>query len=212
MIESLNAIDQRWLLWLNGCHSAFFDQVMYLVSGRYEWIPLYAVILGFIIWKYRWRSWWIILAVVIMITLSDQIANLLKSGVKRPRPCNDPEIGHLVHLVKNYCSGAYGFVSGHAANSFALATFISLLFRKKWITAGMVLWAVLVSYSRIYLGVHYPGDAICGALLGVLLGWGVYIVLIRLCPYLLHQYAANVRTCEPQGQIKQQPYSGRRCR
>jgi undecaprenyl-diphosphatase len=185
MIEALNNVDQRWLLWLNGHHSVFFDQFMYFISGKYEWIPLYALILAIIIRKYRWKSLWIILAVVIMITLSDQIANLLKNGVKRFRPCKDPEIGHLVHLVNNYCRSSYGFVSGHAANSFALATFVSLLFRKRWVTVGIVFWAALVSYSRIYLGVHYPGDVIGGALIGVLLAFGVYCVL-----NLNHQYEA----------------------
>lgn len=180
MIEILKNIDQQLFLWLNGQHSGFFDQIMYFISGKYEWIPLYAAMLGFIIWRYRWRSLWIVLAVVVMITLSDQIANLLKSGVKRLRPCKDPEIGHLVHLVNNYCRGTYGFVSGHAANSFALATFMSLLFRMKWITLGLMIWAVLVSYSRIYLGVHYPGDVLGGALIGVLLAWGIHVALVRM--------------------------------
>ena len=179
MIEVLNHIDQRWLLWLNGHHSFFFDQFMFFISGKWEWIPLYALILGIIIRKYRWKSLWIILAVVIMITLSDQIANLLKNGVKRFRPCKDPEIGHLVHLVNNYCRSSYGFVSGHAANSFALATFLSVLFRKKWVSVALILWATLVSYSRIYLGVHYPGDVIGGAMLGVLLGWMAFTGLKR---------------------------------
>jgi undecaprenyl-diphosphatase len=174
MIDVLNNLDQRLFLWLNGQHSSFFDHLMYFISGRYEWIPLYALIIAFIVRRYHWRSLWIILAVIIMITLSDQIANLLKAGVKRLRPCKDPEIGHLVHLVNNYCSGMYGFVSGHAANSFALASFLSLIFRKNWVTCGMILWATLVSYSRIYLGVHYPGDIIGGALLGTLLGLGIY--------------------------------------
>jgi undecaprenyl-diphosphatase len=178
MIEALNNLDQRMLLWLNGQHSTFFDHVMFFVSGRIEWIPLYALILVFIIRRYRWKSLWIIGAVIVLITLSDQIANLLKAGVKRLRPCKDPEIGHLVHLVNNYCSGMYGFVSGHAANSFAVATFVSLIFRKNWVTSGMVLWATLVAYSRIYLGVHYPGDVIGGAMLGALLGFGVYYAVL----------------------------------
>ena len=131
-------------------------------------------------WKYRWKSLWILLAIVVLITLSDQLANLLKDGVKRFRPCKDPEIGHLVHLVNNYCRSSYGFVSGHAANSFALATFISLLFRNRWVTAGMVLWAAVVSYSRIYLGVHYPGDVLCGAILGTLLAVLVYTLLKKV--------------------------------
>ena len=180
MLEHLVQIDKQLLLWLNGHHTPFFDKFMFLVSGRAEWIPLYAVILGFIIWEYRRQSVWIILAVVVMITLSDQVANLLKSGVQRPRPCKDPEIGHLVHLVNNYCRGAYGFVSGHAANSFALATFTSMIFRNKWVLTGMMLWAALVSYSRIYLGVHYPGDVIGGAVTGALLAWLMAAICLRL--------------------------------
>jgi len=179
MIETLLEIDQQWLLWLNNHHSVFFDHFMYFVSGKYEWVPLYVVILLVIIRKYGWKSVWIIVAVVIMITLSDQIANVLKAGVKRLRPCKDPEIGHLVHLVNNYCRSSYGFVSGHAANSFALAIFISLLFRNKWVTTGIITWALVVSYSRIYLGVHYPGDVIGGALIGIMLGWSAWYSLKR---------------------------------
>ena len=182
MLDFLENIDSELLLWLNSQHAHFFDQLMYFVSGRWEWIPLYAFLLGVIIWKYKWKSIWIVLAIAIMITLSDQLANFFKATVKRPRPCKDPEIGHLVLLVNDYCSGAYGFVSGHAANSFALATVISLLFRNKWVTTGMIIWAALVSYSRIYLGVHYPGDIICGAILGALLAWIIYTLLKRIYP------------------------------
>lgn len=174
MFEALIQADRQALLWLNGCHSPFFDAVMWFVSGRPEWIPLYLVIVAFVIRKYRTRSVWIIVALVLLIVLSDQLANVLKNSVQRLRPCKDPEIGHLVYRVRNYCGGAYGFVSGHAANSFALATFISLLFRRQWLTISILFWACLVSYSRIYLGVHYPGDVIGGALLGTLLARVLY--------------------------------------
>jgi undecaprenyl-diphosphatase len=177
MVDALNRIDQQWLLWLNGFHSVFFDQLMFSISGKYEWIPFYILLLAFIIRKYRWKSLWIIGSIIVLITLSDQIANILKSGVKRFRPCKDPEIGHLVHLVNNYCRSSYGFVSGHAANAFALAAFVSLLFKNKWVTCGMIFWATIVSYSRIYLGVHYPGDVLGGAILGVLLATGVSWIL-----------------------------------
>jgi undecaprenyl-diphosphatase len=176
MFEALIQADRQALLWLNGRHSPFFDAVMWFVSGRPEWIPLYLAILAFVIWKYRTRAVWIIVALVILIVLSDQFANLLKNGVQRLRPCKDPEIGHLVYRVRNYCGGAYGFVSGHAANSFALATFISMLFRKQWLTISIFVWACLISYSRIYLGVHYPGDVLGGGLLGAMLAWILYSV------------------------------------
>jgi undecaprenyl-diphosphatase len=179
MLEALNQVDQKWLLWLNSHHSPFFDDFFYFVSGKPEWIPLYAIILGAIIWKFKWKTLWIIGAIIVLITLSDQLANVLKAGVKRFRPCKDPDIGHLVHIVNNYCRSSYGFVSGHAANAFALATFISMLFQKKWVTIFMIVWAALVAYSRVYLGVHYPGDIICGAVLGALLALLVYGILRR---------------------------------
>jgi undecaprenyl-diphosphatase len=180
MLETLTRTDQQWLLWLNGHHSPFFDWLMYAASGRFEWIPLYLGILAFIIRKYRWKSVWIILAIVMLITLTDQAGNLLKNSVKRLRPCRDPQIGYLVHLVHNYCGGAYGFISAHAANSFGLATFVSLIGKNRWVTLGMFFWAILVSYSRIYLGAHYPGDVICGALLGSALAWIIQQITFRL--------------------------------
>jgi undecaprenyl-diphosphatase len=194
MLEALKQVDAELLLWLNSHHSLFFDRIMYFVSGRWEWIPLYAVILGFIIYRFKWRAIWILLAVALMITLSDQLANLLKSTIMRPRPCKDPEIGHLVHLVNDYCGGAYGFVSGHAANAFALATFLSLLYRRRWVIAGMMCWAALVSYSRIYLGVHYPGDVLCGALLGTFLAWSIYLILRRIRITGVHSPVSPRRT------------------
>jgi undecaprenyl-diphosphatase len=174
MVETLNRIDQRWLLWLNGHHSVFFDRFMYFVSDKYVWIPFYIFLAVFLIWKYRRNSVWIFVSVIVLILLSDQFANFLKEGVRRYRPCKDPEIGYLVHIVNGYCRSSYGFVSGHAANSFALATFLSLIFRNKWATIGLFIWAAMVSFSRVYLGVHYPGDVLGGAVLGVLLAWGTF--------------------------------------
>lgn len=174
MLEALQRLDQQLLLWFNGKHTEFFDGLMFTISDKYVWIPFYLVLAGILIVKYKWKSLWLFLTVIIIIVLSDQLANTLKDGVKRFRPCKDPEIGYMVHIVNDYCRSSYGFVSGHAANSFALATFLSLLFRHKWASAGLFLWAALVSYSRIYLGVHYPGDVIGGALLGIAVSSLIY--------------------------------------
>ena len=117
---------------------------------------------------------------IILITLSDSVAaRVIKESVQRLRPTHNPAIESLVHIVNDYRGGSYGFVSNHASNTFALAVFLSLLFRNRYFSIGILIWAAVVSYSRIYLGVHYPGDIIGGALLGVGWAYGVYWCLQR---------------------------------
>ncbi|MBN1415528.1 MAG: phosphatase PAP2 family protein [Bacteroidales bacterium] len=174
MLEFLEAVDTRLFSFLNGIHSPFFDTIMWFVSGIPQWIPLYVLILGWIIYRFRWKSLLIVVAVALLITLSDQISVQIKFAVDRLRPCNEPDFRSWVHIVNGHCGGRFGFVSSHAANSFAMAVFTSKLLKNRYYTLFILLWASLVSYSRIYLGVHYPGDIVCGALLGALLGYGVY--------------------------------------
>ena len=170
----LERLDQNLLLFLNSHNSPFWDQVMYNISGTVIWIPLYLAILVALGIKYKRKFLVLILMIIIAITISDQGSVFLKNSVHRLRPCHEPSLEGLVHLVKGICGGKYGFVSSHASNSFMVAILTLLLIRKRWFTYSIILWALVVGYSRIYLGVHYPGDVICGSLMGVIIGWGVY--------------------------------------
>lgn len=170
--------DQQLFLFLNSFHSPFWDEVMWMISGRLTWIPLYIAILVTLGIKYRRKFLVLLLFVIIAITLSDRTSVMFKNIVKRPRPCHEQLLEGKVHTVKNSCGGAYGFVSSHATNSFTIALFSLLLIRKRWFTFAILIWALVVGYSRIYLGVHYPGDVICGSFLGALIGFGVFKLFI----------------------------------
>ncbi len=168
--------DQHLFLILNSLHSPFFDSVMTVISFPATWIPLYLAIIYVLIKKYRKKM--VVMAVVIalLITASDQLSVLIKNSAKRPRPCYEKALEGKVHTVGGRCGGAYGFVSSHASNSFSVALLSLLLLRKRWFTVSMILWAIVVGYSRIYLGVHYPGDVIAGSLLGAFIGWAAFSI------------------------------------
>jgi len=176
MIEQL---DRQLLLILNSANSPFWDDVMFFVSMKLVWIPLYLAILVYLGREYRPSFPLLVLCLILSVVLADQISNLIKDLIARPRPSHETSIQGLVHTVNGYTGGAFGFVSSHAANSFNVALFSLLLIRRKWYSAFILLWAATVSYSRIYLGVHYPGDIICGAILGILTGWASYSVFRR---------------------------------
>jgi undecaprenyl-diphosphatase len=147
---------------------------MYTISGRVIWIPLYLSILIFLGIKYKRKFLIILIFIILAASLADQTSVLVKNIVHRLRPCQEPSIMGIVHLVKGECGGLYSFVSSHAANTFDVALLSLLFIKKRWYSTSIVLWAAVISYSRIYLGVHYPGDVICGSLLGAFIGWGVY--------------------------------------
>lgn len=181
MLEYLNEVDTQLLLFLNGAHNAYFDELFWLVTGKFAWVPMILVLL-FCSFRKNWKvGVSMVLAIAVVITLCDQVSSgIIKDAVCRLRPTRNPDISSLIHVVNDYRGGQYGFVSSHAANSFGVATFLLLVFRNKMFTWVILLWAAVLSYSRIYLGVHYPGDIVCGGLLGVALGAVVYCIYIRV--------------------------------
>ena len=175
-LNMLNTWDTNLFLILNGAHNSFWDFIMFWASDKFIWIPVYALFL-FLLWrKYYSKIWIVILFAALLIFLSDQISvHLFKDVFQRLRPCNDPALDGMVHLVNGKCGGSFGFYSSHASNIFAIAVFVISLLGKKnpWMILLILIWAGLIAYSRIYLGVHYPGDVIAGAMVGSLLGWMV---------------------------------------
>lgn len=161
--------DTQLFLYLNSKHSAFFDVLMYWLSDKWIWLPFYAVLLVMVIYTFKKKALLLIPLIALMILLSDQSAGVVKRTVQRYRPCHNLLIQQQVHVVDS-CGGQYGFVSSHAANSFAIALFLSVLFYKRYRSFPYLLfiWAALVSYSRIYNGVHYPTDVAGGAVIGML--------------------------------------------
>jgi undecaprenyl-diphosphatase len=187
-MEFLKSIDTQLFLFLNGWHNAFFDQIMFWLSDRLFWIPMYLLIVFLMILRYKMRGVLMLLFIGIVIALCDQTAShLIKNLVMRLRPSQDPALAGLVHLSKAGPGGLYGFVSSHAANVFGLATFIYFTFDNqfKWLKYWLFAWAVLVSYSRIYNGVHYPGDVIAGAFIGIVYGWLMAKAFFATDAYLL---------------------------
>ncbi len=169
-MEFLLNADRDLFLFLNGLHASWLDMPMYWISNKFFWIPLYMLLLFLVFRHYGWkRALLILLAIALLITLSDQITGFMKGYFQRPRPSHNESLAGLVHTVKGYRGGAWGFVSSHAANSLALALFmISLLAKKiRFIAPIMLTFAILNAYSRIYLGVHYPADILGGMVIGI---------------------------------------------
>ena len=204
-MDYLIHIDQQWLLAINGWHAEWADILMWYVSKSTTWLPLYALLVGFVVYKFgiQWylstqdipnspntpnyrytallRVFIVLAGFAVAVGLSDFISSgIIKPWVSRLRPTHEPALAGMLHLVNGYTGGMYGFVSSHAANTMACALLFSLLYRNKYATVGLMLWVALNCYSRMYLGVHYPADIIGGLAIGALMATLTYGMVRRL--------------------------------
>ncbi len=190
-MQFLNEIDHQFFLTLNTYHAQWLDQVMLIITHKYTWIPLYAFLIALIIYKFKKQSWIIILAVVVLIAISDRFTSgLMKPYFARMRPCHDIALAGKMILVGD-CGGEFGMASSHAANTFAATVFLILLFRREYQLVWLLLpWSLLVSYSRIYLGVHFPGDI----LMGYIVGFCSAMLIFYLLPIKLLNHRASLKS------------------
>ena len=199
-IQQLIRFDQELLLRLNGSDSLFWDGFMWMATNTTTWIPI-AIALLYVIFKNNKlkESLLIILSLALVIVIADQITSgFCKPFFARFRPTQDPELMYLIDTVNEYRGGRYGFISSHAANTFAVAIFLSLVIRSRSLGLILFIWAILNAYSRIYLGVHYPGDILFGTLVGILSGVMVYFLFNRIqnnffrqARYISNQYTTS---------------------
>ena len=171
MLETLKEIDTQWFLWINSHHTTALDWTMWTLSQHWSWAVV--IVLAFVLLTLRQESrrWWLVaIGVVLCFLLADQGSVLIKDTVCRLRPCHALED---VRMFRTHCGGQYGFVSSHAANAFAVALFLVLRYwkrvKRQWPLLLLIVWALATSYSRAYLGKHYPGDLVCGAILGCII-------------------------------------------
>lgn len=200
-MDYLIHIDQQWLLAINGWHSEWVDMLMWYISKSTTWLPLYALLVGLIVYRFgilspslcregrRGSSLLRVLIILAGFAVAVGVSDFVSSGIIKPwvcrlRPTHEPALAGMLHLVNGYTGGLYGFVSSHAANTMACALLFALLYRNKYATVGLMLWVALNCYSRMYLGVHYPADIIGGLAIGALMATLTYVMVRRLVEHV----------------------------
>lgn len=173
-LDRLREWDRSLLLALNGCNTPMLDDLFSAVTNKWFWVPAYVLLAWHLFARYRAVFFWLLFSVFITVLLTDQLSStLLKPLVHRLRPCHVPGLQDQLHLVDGACGGSYGFVSSHAANTFGFFVLMFVVLGRRWnlLAVSLLGWAILVSFSRVYLAVHYPGDIIGGGLLGSMVGF-----------------------------------------
>jgi undecaprenyl-diphosphatase len=190
MLDQLLELDKELFLYLNKLGTPAWDGLWLLITNKLTFVPLYILLLSLIYKKYGFKSLLImVLVIAAMIAVTDQVTNLFKHGFMRPRPCRlDSLLGEGMRFIAERC-GRYGFFSGHSSNSMAAAVFGGLILRPyfKNLIFILLFWSFIVAYSRIYVGVHYPLDIVCGMTFGALTGFSFY----KLNKYLLKRFIST---------------------
>lgn len=177
-MDHLIEIDHELFLYLNNLGNEQWDWFWLLVTDKWTAIPLYAILVFLLFKKFGWKATLLTLVIVtLLITTTDQLGNVFKDGFQRLRPCGQEGIKEYARFVADYC-GKYGYFSAHASNSFGVAIFLGLVFKRYFpkLIYFLLFWAALVAYSRVYIGVHYPGDILTGAVIGAFFGFLYYLL------------------------------------
>lgn len=216
-MDYLIHIDQQWLLAINGWHSEWADILMWYISKSTTWLPLYALLVGLIVYRFgilspslcregrRGSSLLRVLIILAGFAVAVGVSDFVSSGIIKPwvcrlRPTHEPALAGMLHLVNGYTGGLYGFVSSHAANTMACALLFALLYRNKYATVGLMLWVALNCYSRMYLGVHYPADIIGGLAIGATMATLTYGMVRRLVEHVDERSEGAGASCRwPEG-------------
>ncbi len=174
MLEKILALDTQLFIYLNGLGSETYDELWLIITKQVNWIPFFLLLFYIIYSKLGLKkAGYLLLYVAVLVLITDQVTNLVKYTVQRPRPCNNSDINTIIRVVQSRSS--FSFFSGHAANSMAVASFLYLIFKKQFKYFGLVfLWPLIFAYSRIYLGLHYPLDIFSGYVFGFFIGYVMY--------------------------------------
>ncbi len=183
MLEIIQQLDLALLEYINGTwHNNYFDRLFILLRNKYLWAPLYIYILTYITFNFSKESRWLIVLLICTVLFSDQLSSaIIKPFFDRWRPCADPAVREQIRQLV-YCGQGASFISAHACNHFAIAVFLNRIWKNisTPFAVGLLIWAGTIAYAQVYVGVHYPSDVIVGAMVGALIGGGMY----KLAAYL----------------------------